>query len=239
MSAALEGLLGWLDSTEAALGLFIAAVGTGLSAWFSWHQRNLARRERAADLFDRFYSLESYHAMVAPVFVIMLRWYALRGAARTAYAAALCKGWTGHDRAADLIAAYDPGHPEAAGRASVEGFAEAHFQHPRSADGITGHAALTAFLYFWVKLDAMLDARLVSRRLARQLFRTPYAIYAQFIADFRQAVLDHPGASAVPPAWVDATRDLEGFLLDEPLVPARLDWGGGAGPAGGGAPTAQ
>lgn len=229
------GLLQWLDSSEAALGLVIAVVGGVASAWYSWHQRNLARRERAADLFDRFYSPEGYHAMVAPVFVVTLRWYSLRGRDREAYAAALCKGWTGQEHAGRLLTAYvgtedvgeraGTGSPGGEGSGSgtatraeasatrVEAFERIHFHRARSTEEITEHAALTAFLYFWVKLQAMIEAHLVSRRLARELFRQPYAIYAPFIADFRQAVIESPDTGDVRPAWIDATRKLERFLL--------------------------
>ena len=237
MTAAIDGALGWLDSSEALLGLFLAAGGTALSGWFSWHQRNMARRERAADLFDRFYSLESYHAMVAPVFVIMLKWNALRGEARSAYAATLCKGWAGPERAPELLEAWEPGSLETASGAGVEAFDEAHFRRSRAGAGVTGHAALTAFLYFWVKLDAMIDARLVSRRLTRQLFGGPYAIYARFLADFREAVLEHPVAGGERPAWIGATRRLERLLLGRELAavpadgPREVDPGGGIGPS--------
>ena len=180
--------------------------------------------ERAADLFDRFYSLESYHAMVAPVYVISLKWNALEGEARAAFAGALCRGWAGQDRAGELIAAWDPDHDDECSEASVEVFQAAHFRRSRTAEGITGHAALTAFLYFWVKLHAMLEAGLVCRRLTRQLFRQPYGIYAQFLADFRQAVLDSPDTSGGRPAWIEATEDLERFLLGRELVPARVEW---------------
>lgn len=222
--AAIDGFIQWLDSSEAALGLFIAVVGAVASGWFSWHQRSLARRERAADLFDSFYSLENYHAMVAPVFGITVLWNALSSEKRVIYAAALCKGWMGQDRALDLVTAYDPVHPQRARLATLETLEEAHFRRGRSTEEITEHAALTAFLYFWVKLQAMLDARLVSPRLTKKLFREPYAIYAQFIANFRQAVLDNPDTASVRPPWIEATRELEMLLLGRPVEPQRLDW---------------
>lgn len=224
MSATLGEWAQWMESTEAALGLFIAVIGGLFSGWFTWHQRTLARRERAADLFDRFYSLENYHAMIAPVYVITLKWKALGGEARAAYAAALCRGWAGRDRAAELIAAWDPDYDAEASRADVAVFEAAHFRRSRTGDGVTGHAALTAFLYFWVKLDAMLDAGLVAEGLVRQLFGEPYRIYAQFLADFRQAVVDNPETTGGTPPWIAATRNLERLLLGEALVPERIDW---------------
>ncbi len=64
----------------------------------------------------------------------------------------------------------------------------------------------------------MIEAHLVSRRLTRELFRQPYGIYAPFIADFRQAVIESPDTGDVRPAWIDATRRLERFLLGEEVV---------------------
>ena len=161
MEATLADWLQWLESADAAVGVAVAVAGGLFSGWFTWHQRSLARRELAADLFDRFYSLESYHAMVAPVYVITLKWNALEGEARAAFAGALCRGWAGPDRAGDLIAAWEPDHDTESAEASVEVFQAAHFRRSRTGDGITGHAALTAFLYFWVKLHAMLDRKSV------------------------------------------------------------------------------
>lgn len=215
-------LVQWFDSSEAVLGLIIAVAGGAASGWFSWHQRNMARRERAADLFDRFYSPEQYHVMVAPVFVITLRWYALRGAARAAYATTLCMGWAGRERAERLVEVYAGADPGGEASSDVDHFEDDHFRRARSTDEITEHAALTAFLYFWVKLQAMLDANLVCKRLTRKLFRQPYAIYAQFIADFRQAVTDDLQGADPRPAWLDATRELETFLLGEALTPEPL-----------------
>lgn len=226
MSSTLGEWLQWLESTEAALGIFIAVVGGLISGGFAWHQRRLARRERAADLFDRFYSLENYHAMVAPVYVISLKWNALRDEARTAFASALCRGWASPERVPELLTAWDPDYDREASETRVDVFEEAHFQRSLTGDGTTGHAALTAFLYFWVKLEAMLDAHLISRRLTRQLFRHPYAIYAQFIADFRQAVLDNPESAGGRPAWVAATEKLESYFLGEKLEAVRVDWAG-------------
>ena len=62
----------WLNSSEAALGLMIAVVGGLASTAFSLHQRRLAKRQRAADLFDSFYSPDNYHAMVAQVYELAL-----------------------------------------------------------------------------------------------------------------------------------------------------------------------
>jgi len=218
-------LILFLESSQAAVGLFIAAVGGAFSFWYSRHQRRLARRERAADLFDRFYSLENYHAMVAPVYVITLKWNAHRRAGRTGYAEALCRGWAGPEHAERLISAWDPEYGIESAQRGVDLFEEAHFRRSHDTDGVTAHAALTAFLYFWVKLDAMVEAGLVSRRLTKRLFRQPYGIYAPFIADFRAAVLSHPHTANGDPAWIDATRNLEGLLLEERPRPDPIDWG--------------
>lgn len=76
--------------------------------------------------------------------MITLKWKALRGEARAAYAAALCRGWVGRDRAAELIAAWDPDCDDQASRADVAVFEAAHFRRSRTGDGVTGHSALTA-----------------------------------------------------------------------------------------------
>lgn len=220
----MSALFEWLNSSEAALGVIIAILGGAVSAWFSWHQRNLAQRERAANLFDGFYSAENYHAVVAPVFVVMLRWHALPPPQRAALASALCKGWTGYDRAHLLVAAYEPDHPNQVDHGAVDAFVESHFHKPRSTEEVTEHAALTAFLYFWVKLEAMIDAGLVSKKLARRLFAGPYDIYAQFIANFRHAVLRCPDTGDVRPVWIDATEKLEVLLLGRTLSPEPIDW---------------
>jgi len=212
----------WLNSSEASLGLIFAVLGGVASVGWSWHQRNMAQRERAANLFENFYSADNYHAMVAPVFVVMLRWQALGPRQRAAFAAALCKGWADCARARHLMTAYEPDHdPE---QSAVEAYEQAHFHKGRSTEEITEHAALTAFLYFWVKLEEMIDAGLVSGKLSRRLFKRPYGIYAQFIANLRHAVVHCPGTGDVRPAWIEATEKLERRLLETQLPPEPIDW---------------
>lgn len=192
-----------------------AALVVGVGWAYAYHQLRLSRRERAANLFDSFYSADYYHAVVAPVYVINLKWQALANDTdREAYASALCKGWSTQESAAAVIRAYDPEHGAGAEALREEHFEQLHFRKARSIEEITDHSALTSFLYFWVKLEAMIEQKLVCKHLAVRLFARPYEFYAQFIADFRRAVRESAvtGDPDRPPSWVDATEHLEAMF---------------------------
>jgi hypothetical protein len=221
----------------AVLGLILTVLGLLISSWFTFYQRNLARRQRASDLFDGFYSSENYHAVVAPVYIIMLKWNALQGEERAAYAATLCKGWMGQDKAANVISAYAPDFLSKGRQTSVSTFEEVHFRRGISTEEITEHAALTSFLYFWVKVKALIDARLACKKLIKELFKQPYSIYAQFIANFREAMLDNPDIAADCVAWVNVTRELEALFLDKQIIPEHINWSSLSGPLAEEAPS--
>ncbi len=111
-----------------------------------------------------------------------------------------------------MIQGYDPDYDRYSVNPTTDRFEEMHFRIPRSTEEITEHAALTAFLYFWVKLHTMIEVRLVSPSLARELFRGPYEIYGPFIAEFREAVRKRLDG-ADEPSWFRATEQLDSFLL--------------------------
>lgn len=204
----------------------VEVVLTGLFATFgllfNLTQRSLARKQRTADLYDQFYSANHYHSVVGPVFSLMVRWNGLEADRRCELARAMCKGWADPRHASRLLEAY---RPETGETETSEEFL--HFKHGRSVEEITEHSALTSFLYFWVKLDGMRRAGLLyegtpwQRGLVHELFRPAYSIYADFIAEFREAVVSCEEIGDVQPAWFQATRRLERAFFGEVRMPSR------------------
>ena len=184
------------------------------AGWYTLYQRAVVRRERTSNLFEEFYSPENYHATIAPVFILKVRWQALEGDAKTAYADAICKGWPkrelSRDEAREIISSYDHKFESYANVNDAGVFEKMHFRKERSTEVITEHAALTAFLYFWVKLERMRKEGLLSENLVKQLFKGPYDIYRPFIRDFREAVANCVGN--YEPDWFSATQNLESFF---------------------------
>lgn len=213
-----------LTGLEPGLTFFVTLFTTAVGAWFSWYLRSLARRARTADLFDRFYSPENYHCMVGPVFVVALRWHALQGKEKEAYARALCKGWPKCDDVRDVVGVYDPEHFGGRRDLTESDFEHMHFHGETNTEVITEHAALTSFLYFWTKLEAMLATGLLCKRLAIKLFANPYRIYEDFIAEFRSAVEKDPDTCDDIASWIDATKKLEQRFRAKSIGSKLMGW---------------
>lgn len=190
----------------------IAIFGVGLTAVAILHsllsgmiQRRLARRERAAELYSRFYSSDNYRRVVAPVYRLMMKWRGLPEPQREPYRAAVRLGWLGVESPAQLLGAY-------CSEESLHDDPErAHFRDTLPTESFTEHEALTTFLYFWNQVDELVATGLIDRTLFRRLFKSPFEYYRGFLAELRDDMKPRfPPAGA--PAWIAATERLERLM---------------------------
>lgn len=199
-----------IDNPEAfvaVVGLVFTVVSVFHSLLMGWIQRRIARRERTAELYDDFYSADTYRRVVAPVMRLTLKWDGLPPEEARKYRDVVRMGWQGfRSDPAQAMRAYvseewikaDP--------------ARAHFRDTLSTEMFTEHEALTVFLYFWTRLWELVDANLLCRQVARKLFREPYCYYRHFLAELRADVVAHSTAKDVQPPWVHATEKLDAFF---------------------------
>lgn len=172
----------------------------------AWIERRVARRSRAADLYNDYYSADNYRRVVLPVIRLGLKWSALPDDEREAYRAAVRRGWLGFEQEPQrLLAAYVS---EERLHADPD---RAHFRDTLSSEAYTEHESLTVFLYFWTKVCAMLDAGVVEQKMAKRLLRRPYGYTLSFIRALRSDIEDHVGDAELP-VWVAATLRIERVL---------------------------
>jgi len=90
--------------------------------------------------------------------------------------------------------------------------AEFHYKKRKEAGEITEHEALTAFLYFWSKLDLMLTNKVIDNKLTKSLFKVQFNYYRSFIKDLRNILDENINENDFRPAWYEATLKLEKFF---------------------------
>lgn len=194
------------DVWIAAIGGLIAAITFVNSAIMALIDRRRAIRDRSVDLYNEFYSAESYRRIVAPVYRMMLKWRAYTGEQREAYMQAMRASWTGARTEPErLLEAYN-----SQSRLDLDPI-EAHFRDTFSTEVFTEHEALTAFLYFWTKLDMMRSSGLVSNSVVKRMFCGPFDYYREFLAELRNQVTPRIDQDDAPP-WIDATTRLDKFF---------------------------
>lgn len=190
----------------AVFATFFTIVTFAESIWRAWVERRLARRERAANLYDDYYSTDNYRRVVLPVIRVMLKWRGLPNEQRDDFRKALRNGWTGfRKRPGELMRAY------VSEENLHDDMAKAHFRDTLSTEEFTEHEALTVFLYFWVKVEAMLDARLIDPKTVKSLFGRPYSYVQPFLKDLREDFQENISKDRTP-AWSIATAKLDRFF---------------------------
>lgn len=209
MFESLDGLLTSLFGPNGSfLGLLTILVGifSLLHTYISYRSKTLLdSRNRTTQLFEELYSVEGYSAIVAPVFNIMLKWNGLNEPAKSEYKKVIIDGWVGFENAptikVDLFC-----------EAMDNNMAEFHYKKRKEAGEITEHEALTAFLYFWSKLDLMLTNKVIDNKLTKSLFKVQFNYYRSFIKDLRNILDENINENDFRPAWYEATLKLEKFF---------------------------
>jgi len=209
MLESLDGLLTSLFGPNGSfLGLLTILVGifSLLHTYISYRSKTLLdSRNRTTQLFEELYSVEGYSAIVAPVFNIMLKWNGLNEPAKSEYKKVIIDGWVGFENAptikVDLFC-----------EAMDNNMAEFHYKKRKEAGEITEHEALTAFLYFWSKLDLMLTNKVIDNKLTKSLFKVQFNYYRSFIKDLRNILDENINENDFRPAWYEATLKLEKFF---------------------------
>ncbi|MGH1405732.1 MAG: hypothetical protein ACRBBJ_04150 [Rhodomicrobiaceae bacterium] len=209
MFESLDGLLTSLFGPNGGfLGLLTILVGifSLLHAYISYRSKTiLDSRNRTTLLFEELYSVEGYSAIVAPVFNIMLKWNGLSEPAKSEYQKVIIDGWVGFENAptikVDLFC-----------ESMKNNISEFHYKKRKETGEITEHEALTAFLYFWSKLDLMLTNKVIDSKLTKSLFKVQFNYYRSFIKDLRTMLDENINENDFHPAWYDATLKLEKFF---------------------------
>ncbi|MEE4201957.1 hypothetical protein [Erythrobacter sp.] len=190
-----EGLVSLFGGIIAAL----MALYTVTSAMI---KRRVDQRNRAAELFENFYSGDFYRFSVLPTYRLLVKLRAMDKAERSQYFDAIVCGWVpSHDPKVD----YD--HfitvEEQSQSASVS-----HFRYFHPMEEHTEHDALTMFLYFWVKVDKLLSARLIEPKLFVELFASSFCYYDEFMSELAEATVAKASAENAP-SWIGAIRRIE------------------------------
>lgn len=189
-----------------AIGGIIALITFLNSAAMALIQYRRTIRDRSVDLYNEFYSADSYRRIVAPVYRMMLKWRGFPDERRQAYMQAIRSSWTGaKSDPQNMLRAYNSQH-----RIDMDPD-EAHFRDTFSTEVFTEHEALTAFLYFWTKLDMMKESGLISASIIKRMFCGPYCYYRDFLAELRRQVVPYLEHQDAPP-WIEATERLDKFF---------------------------
>jgi hypothetical protein len=192
-----------------AIGILTVVVGTFSllnSALNNSNLRRIAARERASQLYNEYYTPEHYRQIVLPVIRLQLKWVALPPEQREAYRTAVRCGWIGFGRDDRKLLKAFVGDDHLFDDAE-----EAHFRAPLDGMSFTEHESLTVFLYFWTKVDAMLEAKLLERKTTVRLMRRPYRYAQRFLAELREDMAQHGRPDEIP-AWFEATKRLDRVL---------------------------
>lgn len=191
-----------LDAATSILGGIIAVVMALYTFATYWIQRRREQRRRSTDLHSTFYSGDNYRYCVLPVYRLIVKLRGLPQRKRDEYMAVIAQGWAFDP---DPVSDYDNFISE---REQDCEAAEAHYRLHHSTEEYTEHDALTAFLYFWVRVARLVEAGLIDEELFGKLFCNSFLYYDQFLDDLREAVraINPDGQE---PAWVAATEQVE------------------------------
>lgn len=202
----------WLNvyfgANGSLIGLLTILIGffSIFNAYISYKSRTaLNTRNRTTHLFEELYSVNGYSAIVAPVFNIMLKWHGLAEPAKTDFQNIVMMGWVGYENVTDIKIKLFCDHDESE-------LAHFHYKVRKEAGEITEHEALTAFLYFWSKLDLMLENEVIDKKLTKSLFTRQYDYYRVFIKEIRDLLDEKLEEGDVRPSWYNATLKLEKFF---------------------------
>lgn len=196
-----------LNVFEFMLSLLLA----GFTIGFPFFQIMRAKRQRTSDLFEQFYDADHYRRVVLPVYRLIRKLDALDGDARDDYLDAIVAGW---DHTPD---ANEMWHAFVSKEERDMTAMQQHFFVESSTEMHTEHEALTGFLYFWVRVNRMLDTKLIDEKLFKQLFCNSFAYYHNFLDLIRARVEaafaeDPEHVRRELPSWIDATRRIERLL---------------------------
>lgn len=190
---------------ESSISLLGAVIGVIMAAYTFvtyWIQRVRNQRTRATDLHSEFYGAEHYRLVVVPVYRMICKLRGLPEEQREAYRAMLAESWS-YDPDREQELAYYVEKDELLKDPDVQ-----HYRLKRSTEQYTEHDALVSFLYFWVRADQLINARLVDGKLFGKLFCNSFAYYDAFLDQLRADVrAANPAGQS--PSWVDATERIE------------------------------
>ncbi len=199
----------WLNvffgANGSLLGLLTILLGAFsiLHAYISYRTKiSLDTRNRTTHLFEELYSVDGYSTVVAPVFNIMLKWYGLPEPAKSEYKKIVMLGWVGYQSVPDIKIGLFCEHDD------IE-LSKFHYKVRKEAGEISEHEALTAFLYFWSKLDLMITNKVIDKKLTKSLFTKQYNYYRSFIKEIRGMLDNQIEENDIRPSWYSATLRLE------------------------------
>ncbi len=205
----------WLNTLFGAngslLGLLTILVGVFslLHAYISYRSKTLLdSRNRTTQLFEELYSINGYSTIVAPVFNVMLKWNGLDEPLKSKYRKIIIDGWVGFESAPSTKLNLFCDEKD-------DDLTKFHYKRRKEAGEITEHEALTAFLYFWSKLELMLTNRVIDKKLTKSLFKSQFNYYRKFLEDLRDVHDAHLSENEYPPTWYAATQKLEKFFGGE------------------------
>lgn len=202
----------WLNAFVGAngglLGLLTILVGVFslLHAYISYRSKTLLEsRNRTTQLFEELYSINGYSTIVAPVFNVMLKWNGFVEPQKSKYRKVIIDSWVGFESApASKIALFCD--------EKDDDLTEFHYKTRKEAGEITEHESLTAFLYFWSKLELMLTNKVIDKKLTKSLFKPQFNYYRKFLEELRDAHDAHMDENEYLPSWYAATLKLEKFF---------------------------
>lgn len=210
--SAYDAAVSWINTLAnkpaVLVGMVSAAVAI-VSGAFAYVnnllERARTRAQRAIELYNYFYSPETYRCVVAPVMRMRLKWHGLTGRRQEEFKWALLHGWIGFSDEPDVIMKRYCGD----GVDENKDLVCEHFRTEREMSRFTEHEAMTSFLYFWVRVQRLVDLGLISRSICKELMATPYGYYWAFVAELREELLKRMSPNDLEPAWVPASRKLE------------------------------
>lgn len=177
-------------------------------------QRNRERVSRAVELYEEFYTVENYTRVVAPVFEIVLKWNSLSEPLRSEYRKVIRDGWIGFANTQDNMWIRALGQTAAMppGEASPLSVADRHYLPTRNCDLVSEHESLTTFLYFWVKIDRLLQTGVVCPKTTQELFTPTFLYYAEFFQSLEMEIKQNIGPNDLEPSWFKSIERLKQTL---------------------------